>query len=703
MSTIALMPYAMPWNQRWNEKKSESHEQGGENMNIIQKWAAKAFALTNNPVFTKILMMNGGIQKHTEVNYTNMCKEGYQNFVVYACLDKIVKAATAINWEVATYGNDGSLEKIPNHPMKLLIENPNPMQGQAKFLERAIKFFYLGGETFIHKIEIGDTPKELYCYRPDRCIVEFGRDVDRPIASFKYQAGNVETIEPENILHWKSFNPMDEYDGLGRGMSLLGPAARVIDQNNAIKQWNYSLMKNGAKKDGAFVVKEMLGDTEYERTKEALKAEYNGDSPGGYMLLEGGADFRDFGNNPKDTDWLQGSKQTIVEICASLGVDPILIGFNEFSSYNNKSEAKKSLYTETVIPLLRELADELGQFLGLADSEFFYFDLSDIAEMQENIKEKFDMVSGVTFMTENDKREYVGLDAKNGLNVYRIPMSYVDIPEGGEIPAKSTETNFKALAGGGETKDVKKAKVLQIFNTAIDQSVEKQAKIIGKYFIDQSERLKFRRSESKDEGDDDTDKLVDTTADWQQEQLIMTDIITQLYLENLGIGYGLADELFALDLEETGIEAIMNEDLLKWAKGHAAEQVAHITDTTRDQIKRIINEGLDKGLSNAEIADSIKGLAEINSVGRARRIADTEVHNSIIKGNHQAQVDAGVKKKKWLTAGDEAVRTWHVSLNGQVRGINEKYSNGLMHPGDPDGPASEIVNCRCISVPAGFE
>jgi len=215
--------------------------------------------------------------------------------------------------------------------------------------------------------------------------------------------------------------------------------------------------------------------------------------------------------------------------------------------------------------------------------------------------------------------------------------------------------------------------------------------------------LKFKRPESKDDGEDDVDKLVDSLTDWEQEQLIMTGIISQLYIENLGIGYNLADELFALNLEETGIEAINNPTLVKWAREHAAEQVAHITDTTRDQIKRIIINGFDNGLSNAEIADSIKELSEINSIGRARRIADTEVHNSISFGNHQAQADAGVKKKKWLTAGDEAVRSSHSRINGEIKKINEKFSNGLMHPGDPNGPASETVWCRCVQVPADFE
>jgi hypothetical protein len=73
-------------------------------------------------------------------------------------------------------------------------------------------------------------------------------------------------------------------------------------------------------------------------------------------------------------------------------------------------------------------------------------------------------------------------------------------------------------------------------------------------------------------------------------------------------------------------------------------------------------------------------------------------------------VDSGVKKKKWVTAKDKAVRgndpkdkANHVVLNGQIRDINKPFSNGLMHPGDPDGPAKEITECRCIEVPADFE
>lgn len=34
-------------------------------------------------------------------------------------------------------------------------------------------------------------------------------------------------------------------------------------------------------------------------------------------------------------------------------------------------------------------------------------------------------------------------------------------------------------------------------------------------------------------------------------------------------------------------------------------------------------------------------------------------------------------------------------MDGEVKELDEAFSNGLMFPGDPDGPAEEVCNCRC--------
>lgn len=37
----------------------------------------------------------------------------------------------------------------------------------------------------------------------------------------------------------------------------------------------------------------------------------------------------------------------------------------------------------------------------------------------------------------------------------------------------------------------------------------------------------------------------------------------------------------------------------------------------------------------------------------------------------------------------------HQKVDGEIREIDEKFSNDLMFPGAPSGGAAEVVNCRC--------
>ena len=53
--------------------------------------------------------------------------------------------------------------------------------------------------------------------------------------------------------------------------------------------------------------------------------------------------------------------------------------------------------------------------------------------------------------------------------------------------------------------------------------------------------------------------------------------------------------------------------------------------------------------------------------------------------------------KQWDAALDGRTRESHRRGDGEIRELDEKFSNGLMFPGDPNGGAAEVVNCRCTS------
>jgi hypothetical protein len=55
-----------------------------------------------------------------------------------------------------------------------------------------------------------------------------------------------------------------------------------------------------------------------------------------------------------------------------------------------------------------------------------------------------------------------------------------------------------------------------------------------------------------------------------------------------------------------------------------------------------------------------------------------------------------------LRLGNE--RLTHLAANEQIREVGEKFNVGgfaLAYPGDPDGPAKEVINCNCVRIAVG--
>jgi hypothetical protein len=51
--------------------------------------------------------------------------------------------------------------------------------------------------------------------------------------------------------------------------------------------------------------------------------------------------------------------------------------------------------------------------------------------------------------------------------------------------------------------------------------------------------------------------------------------------------------------------------------------------------------------------------------------------------------------KQWDSTLDGETRDSHRAVDGEIRELDEKFSNGLRFPCDPSGGAAEVCNCRC--------
>ena len=134
---------------------------------------------------------------------------------------------------------------------------------------------------------------------------------------------------------------------------------------------------------------------------------------------------------------------------------------------------------------------------------------------------------------------------------------------------------------------------------------------------------------------------------------------------------------------------------------HLGEDVKQLKKHITSQVSR----GISMGMSFQQIAQQLCGKMvgtyqnPGGSLAYAMRIARTEGHRIQVQGAMDAcykakDVGADVVKQ-WDSTLDGRTRPSHQRVDGEIKELDEPFSNGLMFPGDPDGGAAEVVNCRC--------
>ena len=127
-------------------------------------------------------------------------------------------------------------------------------------------------------------------------------------------------------------------------------------------------------------------------------------------------------------------------------------------------------------------------------------------------------------------------------------------------------------------------------------------------------------------------------------------------------------------------------------------------DYGKKQITASVTSSILQGKSIKHMADDLQArIVSMNrdSAIRTARTAVTGAQNAGRLDSYFAAEKMGIKcRKQWLATLDSRTRHSHAMLDGEIVDNDKKFSNGCRFPGDPNGPASEIYNCRCTLVSA---
>lgn len=124
----------------------------------------------------------------------------------------------------------------------------------------------------------------------------------------------------------------------------------------------------------------------------------------------------------------------------------------------------------------------------------------------------------------------------------------------------------------------------------------------------------------------------------------------------------------------------------------------NIAGTTADRLTRQIAAGVAEGETVEQLAARVRSVFTAAKRSRATTIARTAGTGAFEAGQHATHAEAGIERRRWMSAFLPDTRAEHAAADNQEVGLDEPFAVGseaLMYPADPAGSAGNVVNCYC--------
>lgn len=176
----------------------------------------------------------------------------------------------------------------------------------------------------------------------------------------------------------------------------------------------------------------------------------------------------------------------------------------------------------------------------------------------------------------------------------------------------------------------------------------------------------------------------------------LNDCYDKAFTGNMYVLHGEGIPLIVPIDQEKVVRAVqVNSKISKGLYSRLGEDV----DLLKRKITAQISRGVATGMSYSQMAQQLAGYTK-TGYNNAVRITRTEGHRiqqeSTMDACYAARERGADVVKQWDATMDANTRESHQMVDGEVRALDEKFSNGLMYPGDPSGSVAEVINCRCV-------
>jgi HK97 family phage portal protein len=236
------------------------------------------------------------------------------------------KPSRAVRMKSADWG-DHWQEVVEAHPVLEVLSNGSPNDVGINNLFLTMVYLQLTGNAYWHPI-IGplDVPVELWQMPPQwTWVIPAEPSSERLVDAYMFGRNRAEwrRFETDEVLHFKSPNPVNLYYGMG----WVEAGWNVVQQNDAGHEMDLTGLRNHQRPDYLVVMKSGVAPAAQDRFEQKIRERLRGRGRSGeFLSITGDVDIKPMSWPPKD---LRGREEIVEEIAAVSGVPVSMLRAND--------------------------------------------------------------------------------------------------------------------------------------------------------------------------------------------------------------------------------------------------------------------------------------------------------------------------------------------------------------------------------------
>jgi HK97 family phage portal protein len=314
-----------------------------------------------------------------------------------------------------------AVNEIEGHPFQVAFDKLG-FEGKAQLCG----FYDMAGEAYLWKIKgLSGTEPLAYKILPSQFMAIDPDATLDGVKGYRLNLGNHIPFTPDEIGHWKRWNPFfDNNGGHLYGLSPLRAGFMDLMTSKAGKNAAYSDFSNNGVR-GAIVRNDERpwDDSQREGLKGYIDENFNGvDNRGKIRAINIKAEWMQMGLSSSEMETMKALQLTKEDLCNVFQYPPRLLAAIE-GTFNNVEAAERQLITHCVLPRAISFRDFVNTQL-LPDfkdgSRYFYdVDITALPEMQQDMKELVEMLNMMP-IDMNEFRTAIKYDERNEENCKKI-------------------------------------------------------------------------------------------------------------------------------------------------------------------------------------------------------------------------------------------------------------------------------------------